>query len=177
MYYNGGVCSLWGSMMLKIRILWKKLQIKVVRNRISPKKVCKRICLSPPRVEIGGSKDQYVWNLIMFNGKLDSLWGSTLPKIRMFWKKASNKSCSQSNFAQKSPWAHMSISLMSGTRGSKDQYVWNLIMYKNGKLDSFWSSTLPKIRMFWKKASNKSCSKSNFAQKSTRGHVSISPTN
>ncbi len=39
-------------------------------------------------------------------------------------------------------------------------------MYRNGKLDSFWGSTLPKIRILWRKASNKSCSKLNFASKS-----------
>ncbi len=35
-------------MLPKIRITSKKLQIKVVRNRISHKKVRERICLSPP---------------------------------------------------------------------------------------------------------------------------------
>ncbi len=119
----------------------KKLQIKVVRNRISPKKVLERICLSPPRVELRGSKDQYVWNLIMYrNGKSDSFWGTTLPKIRILWKKASNKSCSKSNFAQKSPRAHMSISPMElgAPKISMFEYVWNLIMYRNGKFDSLW---------------------------------------
>ncbi len=92
--------------------------MKVVLNLISNKKVSGRICLSPPRVQLGGPKDQYVWNLLMYrNGKLDSLWGSTLPKIRIFWKKASNKSCSKSNFSQKSRQAHTAISSMSGARG------------------------------------------------------------
>ncbi len=84
----------------------KKLQIKVVRNWILYKKVTERICLSPPRVEPAVSKDQYIWNLIMYkNGKLDSLWGSTMPKICISSKKASNKSCSELNFVQKSQWA------------------------------------------------------------------------
>ncbi len=41
----------------------------------------------------------------------------------------------------------MSIPLppQGGARGSKDQYVWNLIIYRNGKLDSLWGPTLPKI--------------------------------
>ncbi len=38
-------------------------------------------------------------------------------------KKASNKTCSKSNLAQKSLRAHMSISPMSGARGPEDQYV------------------------------------------------------
>ncbi len=38
-------------------------------------------------------------------------------------KKGSNKSCSEMNFVQKSSPAHTSISLTSGARGTKDQYV------------------------------------------------------
>ncbi len=33
----------------------------------------------------------------------------------------------------------------------KDQYVQNLIMYKNGKLDSLWGSMQPKIHITSKK--------------------------
>ncbi len=51
------------------------------------------------------------------NGKLDSLWSSTLPEIRITSNKASNKSCSKLNFVQKSPRAHMSIFSMSGAWG------------------------------------------------------------
>ncbi len=40
-----------------MRIIPKKLQIKVFRPRISYKKVCKGIRLSPPGVELAGSKD------------------------------------------------------------------------------------------------------------------------
>ncbi len=50
------------------------------------------------------------------NGKLDSLWGSMFPKIRITRQKASNKSCLELNFIQKSPRAHMSISPTSGAR-------------------------------------------------------------
>ncbi len=74
MYYNGKVCSLWGSTLPKIRITSKKLQIKVVQNWISYKKVRERICLTPPWVELDGSKDQYVWNLIIYrNWSLEAL--------------------------------------------------------------------------------------------------------
>ncbi len=39
-----------------------------------------------------------------------------LPKIRITSEKASNKSCSEFNFVQKSPRTHMSISHHSGAR-------------------------------------------------------------
>ncbi len=62
--------------------------------------------------------------LIMYrNGKLDSLYGSTLPKIRMISKKASNKSCLELNFIQKSSRVHMSISAWSGARGLQ-RLIW-----------------------------------------------------
>ncbi len=80
--------------MQKIRGSSKKSskKIEIVRNWISYKKVPGRICLSPPQVELGGSKDQYIWNLIMYRkGKLDSLRGSVMPKICITSKKASNK--------------------------------------------------------------------------------------
>ncbi len=54
------------------------------------------------------------------NGKLGSLYGSTLPKRSLISKKASNKSCLELNSIQKNPWAHMSISPRSGVGGSKD---------------------------------------------------------
>ncbi len=51
------------------------------------------------------------------NGKLGSLWGSTLPRIRITSRKASNKNCLELNFVQKSQWDHMSVSHRGGTRG------------------------------------------------------------
>ncbi len=74
-----------------------------------------------------------------------------LPKIRITWKKAWNKSCSELNFVQKNLRAHMSTFPRSGARGSKYQYVWYLIMYRNGNLGSLYGSTLSKIRITWKK--------------------------
>ncbi len=71
--------------------------------------------------------------------------GLNTAKNTHYMKKGSNKSCSELNFVQKvleciclsPPWVEL--------LGSKDQYVWNLIMYRNRKLDSLWGSTLPKI--------------------------------
>ncbi len=122
-------------MLPKIRMISKKLQIRVVQNSILYEKVCKRIYVSPTEVERGDSKDQYIWNLIMYgNENLGSLHGSTLSKIRMVSKEASNKSCLELNFVQKSVDAHMSISPRSEARGLQKIHVWNLIMYRNGEL-------------------------------------------
>ncbi len=52
----------------------KKVQINVVRNWILYGNVCKCICLSAPGVELGGLKDWYSWNIILYwNGKLQSI--------------------------------------------------------------------------------------------------------
>ncbi len=51
------------------------------------------------------------------NEEVDLVWGAIPPKIRIALKKALNKNCWKSNFVQKSPRAHMSIFLCSGTRG------------------------------------------------------------
>ncbi len=50
----------------KIRVTSIKLQIKVVLNWILYKKVPERVCLSPRMVEVGGSKDWYGWNIILY---------------------------------------------------------------------------------------------------------------
>ncbi len=87
-----------------MRYMKKKFRIKVVQNWILYKKVRERICLSPPRVELDSSKDQYVNNLIIYrNWILDSLRGLTLPKTCITLKKDSNKSCAELNFIRKSP--------------------------------------------------------------------------
>ncbi len=79
-------------------------------------------------------------------------------------KNALTKSCSKLNFVQKSPRTHTLISPPSGVElgGSKDSHLCQIIMYKNGKVDSVWGSTLPKIRIASKKALNKSYAKLNF---------------
>ncbi len=93
-------------------------------------------------------------------------WGSTLPKIRIASKKASNESCSKLNYVQNSLWAHMTIPLWSGARGLERLAVWSIILKGNSKLYSISDSMLPKIRIVSKKASNKSCSELNYVQKS-----------
>ncbi len=66
----------------------KNKHIKKSSNKCSElnfvqKKVHERICLPPLRVELGGSKDTHLRNIPMWkNGKVYSLWGLTLLKIR-----------------------------------------------------------------------------------------------
>ncbi len=54
--------------------------------------------------------------LLYWNGKLDSVWGSPLPKIGIIRENVSNKSCWALNSKEKSPLAHVSISPQSGAR-------------------------------------------------------------
>ncbi len=58
-----------------------------------------------------------VWNNTLYwSGKVDSFYGSTLPKVRIISKNASNKSCLELNFVQKTLQVHMFISHRSGAR-------------------------------------------------------------
>ncbi len=111
-----------------------------------------------------------------YNGDVCSLWGSTRPKIRITSKKASNKSCSKSNFAQKSLMVHMSISLTSEARGSKDQYVLKSYNVQKQKIRFTLGLNIAKNTYFTKKALDKSSLESNFVQKSPQAHMSISPS-
>ncbi len=65
---NSKLHSIYGSMLPKLPITSKKLQIKVIWNWIFSKKIHKRICLSAEGVELWGSKilsffwcDVYFW--------------------------------------------------------------------------------------------------------------------
>ncbi len=99
--------------------------------------------------------------------------GSTPPKIRISSKKVSNKSCLKLNFVQRSLWEHISIFPRSGGRGLER---FPSLKYNNvQEVDSVCGSMPPKIRISSKKALNKSCSKLNFIQKSSRVHMSIAP--
>ncbi len=99
------------------------------------------------------------------------------PKIYITSKIASNKSCLELNFVQKSLREHMSIFLMSGVRGlQRSVCLKSYNVQKHKKIHSLWGSTMPKIRIIWKKASNKSCSVLNFVQKSLLLYMSISPS-
>ncbi len=139
------------------------------------KKFSGRVCLPPTGEELVSSKDCHHWNIIMYwTGKVDLLYGSTLPQIRTISRNASNKSCWTINFVQKSQWVYMCISTWSGDRGSKNFHNLNIIMYWNGKADLLYGSTVPQIRIISRNASNKSCWVIKFVQKSKWAHLCIS---
>ncbi len=80
-----------------------------------------------------------------------------MKKIGITSKKATNKSCSELNFVQKSLRVHMSIS------PQKRQITFNLELNATKNMHHI------------KKASNKSCLELNFLQKSLQAHMAISP--
>ncbi len=69
----------------------------------------------------------------------------------------------------------MSISSRSAARGLEDYYVSRIILYWNGKVDSFSGWTLPKLLIILKICSNKSIWALHFVKKSQWAHMSISP--
>ncbi len=80
----------------------KILQIKVVEHWILYKKswwVHMSASLQSGPI---GSKDWYVLNIILYwNGDVDSVWGSMLPKIRIIWENALNKKLLNIEFCTK----------------------------------------------------------------------------
>ncbi len=95
-------------------------------------------------------------------------------KIRIISKNTSNKNCWALSFVQKIQWTHLSTFPISGARGSKDCRHWNIIMHWNGKVYLLYGSTLPKMRIISRDASNKSCWAINFVQKCQWAHMCIS---
>ncbi len=104
------------------------------------------------------------------------IYRRTLPKIHIASKKGSNKCCSELNFVQRSPRAHMSISPQSGAKGLQRYLYYNVETQKSRftlGLDAVKNTHLPKIRITSKKGSNKCCLELNFLGKYPRAHVSI----
>ncbi len=89
-----------------------------------------------PGVELGGSKDCRVWNIIMYwNEKVDPLKGSTLQKLPVITKNASNKLFRIISY--KNVTGCISLSLPGvDLEGFKDCHFWNIIVYWNCKVDS-----------------------------------------
>ncbi len=89
-----------------------------MQNEIFYKKLSKRISLFPSGVELGSPK--YL-PFLKYKNTLE--WGSKftlsymLPKIPNVSKNASNKSCAEWNFLQKTFSTHVAICLLSGERG------------------------------------------------------------
>ncbi len=133
----------------KISIIWKTASSKSCLELNSLQKSQWTHMSTSPRSEQGGTEDWCGWNIIMQeNRKVDSLEGSTVPKIRIVSKNSSNKSCWAFNSVQKSQWAHMSTSLQNEAKAlQRLMYVSNIILYWNGKVDSVWGSTLSKVHI------------------------------
>ncbi len=93
------------------------VQMKIIENWISYRKVSGRTYLSPPGMELVGLKDWYVSNIILYwSGKVDSFLGWRLPKSKIISNNCSNKNRTELNFVQKSHRAHMTISRRSGAK-------------------------------------------------------------
>ncbi len=107
------------------------------------------------------------------NGKLHSLDSCTLRKILIMQKKASSKSCLELNSLQKSQGRICLSPSRVELGGFKDWCIWNIIMKKNGKVDSLEGSTLPKTLIISKNGSNKSYWALNSLQKSLWERMSI----
>ncbi len=132
------------------------------------------VYLHPPRVELRGSKDCHLLKYYNVQKRIRRNWftlGLGAAKNSIICKNASNKSCQTLNSIQKSQWAHISIPPpRGGARGPKITIFWNIMVFKNGKVDSLWSLTLLKLRTIPKNASNKSCWALNSIQKSQWMH-------
>ncbi len=130
-------------------------------------------------MELGASKGSHFRNIKAYkNGKVESLYCSTLPKIHIKSKISSNKRCSELNFVQKSQWMRMSISPRSmELRGSKDWHFWNIKMYKNGKVDSLLAPTLPKIHIMFKKMFQIKVVQNYISYKKVSGRICLSSSN
>ncbi len=117
--------------MVKIRTISKKASNKSFSASNFGQKSFERAYVYLPPKRSSGARKMIGWNIKFYRKrKIHSLLGWTLPKIRNISKKASNKSFSASNFGQKSPWQHMSISRpppsLSGAKGLERWYGWNI---------------------------------------------------
>ncbi len=123
----------------------KKLQIKVVRHWISSKKVRELICLSPPGVELGDSKDWQVPSIILKgNSKLHSIYCSILRKIRTASKKFQIKVV-RNWISSKKVRERVCLSPCGVELGcSKEWQVRSIILKGNSKLHSFWAQCCQK---------------------------------
>ncbi len=116
-----------------------------------------------------------MFEIMYWIGKVDSFYGSTLPKIPILSKNDSNKNCSELNFLQKHGGC-VSLSPTGVKLGVfKDCTCFNIKMYWNRKIDSLYGWALQEIPIILKNSSNKNCWKLNFLQKiSADAHLFLS---
>ncbi len=174
LYKNRKVDSVCGSTLLKICIIWENTNNKSCWALNSLQKSQWAHMSMSPRSGAKRFQRLHHWKIILYKyEKEESVCGTTLLKIRTIWENASNKSYWALNSVQKRQWAHMSMSPRSGAKGLQRLHLWN-ILYKYGKVESVYGSTLLKIRIIWENASNKSCWALNSVLKSQWSRMFIS---
>ncbi len=142
LYWNGKVDSISGWTLPKLPIISKNYSNESCWELNFVQKSQWAHMSIFPRSRARSSKDWYASNIILYwNGKVDLISGLTLPKLPIISESGFNKNCWALNFVQKIQWAHMSISPRSGA--CEDWYISNIILYWNGKVDSFpcWTLT------------------------------------
>ncbi len=118
LYIKNSDDSFLGWMLSKIRIIPKKASNKSFStSNFEQKSLWEHMSISP----WSGARELERWyglNMKLYrSGKIHSLLGWMLPKIRIIPKKASSKSFSALNFEPKSLHGHMYISHWIGARG------------------------------------------------------------
>ncbi len=110
------------------------------------------------------------------NGKVDSVWSSTPPKIRIGSKKASNKTCLKLNFVQKNLRAHMSIFPRSGARGlERFPFLKNYYVQKRGSRFSLGLDAAKNMHRIKKSFKQKLFEIEFRTQKSSSAYVCLPP--
>ncbi len=114
------------------------------------KKFHKRIRLPPPGVVLGGTKDWYGRKIIHYrNDKIHSFKNAA--KTTHHLENVKQKLFGIEFRPEKSVNAYVYIPSRVELGRSKDWYGWKIILHRNGKIHSCKGSTLPKIRITWKK--------------------------
>ncbi len=114
-------------MLPKIRIISKNVSKKIcwTLNSVQQSQ-CVHMSTSP-QSGARGSKDRHIlkYYITFIIGKVDSLLGWALPKIRIISKNHSNKRCWALNSVQKRQWpSRVELGF------SRDCNLWNIIMFK-----------------------------------------------
>ncbi len=145
------------------------LQIKVVQNSISCKKLTGQLSFFAIGVKLGGGKYLPCTGM----GKVGSLQGRMLPKAPIVLKNALNKNCIKLNFQQKTQLPHVFISHWSGARGQQRFVIFNII-HGNWKLGSFSAERCQKYQLYSKKCFCQKLFKVKFPTKKHKGRISLS---
>ncbi len=172
-YYYGEVCSLWGSILPKIRITSKKASNKnCSKLNFAQKSPRAHMSISPTSGTRGHQRSVCLKSYNVQKREIRFTLELNAAKNTHFRKNASNKSCSESNFVQKSPRAHMSISPTSGARGLQRSVCLKSYNVQEWKIRFTLHSTLPKIHILGKKLRIKVV-QNRISCKSPQAHMSL----